>query len=361
MTGSQTPDHAVFEPIFVVGHPRSGTTLLASLLDSHTQVAVPPETHFFDATRRWGGRDERLPVDTLVQELQRNPRLGDLGLDPEDIRRRLGGGQSSLSVLLRAALEAYAEQRGKPRAAEKTPGHLWYVEQIIRWYPAAVVIWIVRDGRDCVGSLLRMPWTHSSVRLHSLQWQRSSSTCRRWQRRFPDRVLRIRYEDLLADPDAQFTRIQDFAGLAREPVRHEDRSSDLVPEWEVDWKDKSTQELDASRTQAWRRETTSRQLATMNVFMGPELRRLGYAQEPLYYGGWLRRGWNGITKALFALAFHPRLHRYQTGLKSFVERFVPSFKLFPRGADARAVAVATGSAARDHVDPGSDTPQDGEK
>ena len=114
-----------FDPVFIVGSPRSGTTLLATLVDRHSRIAIPPETHFFGHFRRWVGRElGSLQHHTLVDEFLKNRRAGDMKLDRAAILSRFSRYPADLPHLLRAALEEYAARRAKPRAGEKTPGHI---------------------------------------------------------------------------------------------------------------------------------------------------------------------------------------------------------------------------------------------
>lgn len=71
-------------PFFIVGCPRSGTTLLSVLLDRHTRLCVPPETAFFDEIAPHLLHNN----ETLPEILRDWRRLGELNLDPEMILSR---------------------------------------------------------------------------------------------------------------------------------------------------------------------------------------------------------------------------------------------------------------------------------
>jgi hypothetical protein len=165
---------APFRPVFIVGCERSGTTLLAVLLDRHSQLAITPETHFF---LRMIGRPrpancrDLTTHEQFLNQLFSNDRMKDLALDRAAVTARFQTRPATAPALFQCILEEYAAMHGKPRAGEKTPLHIWYVPQIIEWFPDAKIIGIVRDGRDVVRSMLAAPWTTDKrLRPHCLNW-----------------------------------------------------------------------------------------------------------------------------------------------------------------------------------------------
>src|SRR5579885_528706 len=145
-------------PFFIVGCPRSGTTLLATLLDRHSRICVPPETHFFYFERDWELFSKGDPVSDLDAYRKINPRINDLRFDNEKISRLLGGGSPGPKAFFEALMADYTERAGKKRWGEKTPDHLLKLDSILGHFPEAKIILITRDGRDVVDSLRRMPW-----------------------------------------------------------------------------------------------------------------------------------------------------------------------------------------------------------
>ena len=109
---------------FIVGVPRSGTTLLRLMLDAHPALAIPTETHFgpeLIAACRGGGLDR----DGVVELIAGHNRWQTFELDRSSIRDRLAAGRSiEGGEALRAFYDAYAEAQGKPRWGDKTPGYL---------------------------------------------------------------------------------------------------------------------------------------------------------------------------------------------------------------------------------------------
>ena len=107
-----------FDPIFVVGCQRSGTTALAVMLDRHSSIAVPPETHFFARLNPLPGRSHSL---THAQRIARAMRCTDLGaasLDLAGIAQQYALREATDANLLEVALQSYARQHGARRIGQ---------------------------------------------------------------------------------------------------------------------------------------------------------------------------------------------------------------------------------------------------
>ena len=133
---------------FVVGVGRSGTTLLRLMLDSHPQLAIPPETGFVpDVIRACGRRGARAPQVMALLREQRS--WGDFDLDEGELERRMAAApRLDAATALRALYGLYAEDQDKPRWGDKTPAYVKRMPMIERALPEARFIHVIRDGRD---------------------------------------------------------------------------------------------------------------------------------------------------------------------------------------------------------------------
>ena len=111
---------------FVVGVPRSGTTLLRLMLDAHPELAIPPETHFIPAVIRACRRGAS--PDEVAAAMTGHRRWADFGIDVDELLSRLRAlGGPEPGPALRAFYELYAARQGKQRWGDKTPWHAWHV------------------------------------------------------------------------------------------------------------------------------------------------------------------------------------------------------------------------------------------
>jgi hypothetical protein len=269
-------------PFFIVGHERSGTTLLAAGLDRHSRVAVPPETHFFADLCPAVHAGLSADPAVMVNHFFKGFRIRDLKLDPGELLGRLTDVQPTWTNLFLEALKLYAQRHGKQFVGEKTPGHWRDVPQILKLLPRSRIIWVVRDGRDTVLSLMKTPWKqHSNPALHALRWRYTTDRMLAFESQFPDRILRVKYEHLVRNVEAELRRACEFLGVEFEPGQLDlSVKSEVVPAWEMSWKGRVFTPPDPSRIGNALRELPQRLLQLLNFLMEPSMRRLGYDVGP---------------------------------------------------------------------------------
>lgn len=259
---------AVRQRIFVVGVPRSGTTLVQSLLAAHRRVTSFTESHFFSrhfrlvpwtSTALWT-RDVAPRVQEFSAENGIDPAPGGLAsfapASPRPWRSR------STARRLLALLDHVAVQRGAPIWIEKTPRHLRYTPFLSSLYPAdrqPHVIHVIRDGLETVASL------HTA----SQHWQRpyDLATCvRRWnadvafslrllwrQSVDPEALRRhhvVIYEDLTRQPEVVLRPLLAALRLDWQPdLLHEHaRHAEPLVTREETWKSDLDRPLEPSAT-----------------------------------------------------------------------------------------------------------------
>ncbi len=265
-------------PFFIVGYERSGTTLMAAMLDRHSRVAVPPETHFFTNICPIFRATQTADPATLAERFANGDRSRDLRLSRTELFRRLAGTEPTWANLLLIALRLYAENRGKDLVGEKTPLHWQLVPRILKLFPDSRVIWVARDGRDAILSLIKSPWKqHSNLSVHAWKWRRAMEFMLLSEAQYPNRVLRIKFENLIENPRAELSRACDFIGIGFEPRQLDPTvHTDVVPPWELPWKDRALTAPDPSRVGVAKRELSKKQLQLLNSIMKPTLGKLGY-------------------------------------------------------------------------------------
>jgi hypothetical protein len=265
-------------PFFIVGYERSGTTLMAAALDRHSQVAVPPETHFFmDLCPAAHARETGDPA-FMVSHFFRGNRSRDLNLNPDELLNRMKRVEPTWGNLLLEALNLYAEQRGKARFGEKTPRHWRCLAEILNLYPESKAIWVVRDGRDAVASLMKMPWKpHGNIPLHGMHWRFAMEKMMGFEKQFPERILRVKFETLVKSPLTEIARACHFIGVEFEPRQIDPHThTGVVPAWEMEWKKRVFSALDSTRIGSATRELPEEGLRLLNMLMESSLKELGY-------------------------------------------------------------------------------------
>lgn len=226
--------HPVGPPApFVVGAARSGTTMLRLMLDSHAELAIPPETQvvpeLISASKQPGAG-----AGEIAELLVAHRRFPDFGIQADDVRARFAAIQPwDVSEALREFFRLYAEKEGKPRWGDKTPGYSRYIKKIHRHLPEARFIHLIRDGRDVRLSQLGRGSDHPSPDRHGRRWRKRVLAAREQGAEVPH-YTEVRYEDLVLDTEAQLRRLCEFLELEWDPAmltfheRAQDRLSEIA-------------------------------------------------------------------------------------------------------------------------------------
>lgn len=271
------------EPLFILGAPRSGTSLLSRMLGSHPAIAVPDETKIFEAFVRllplYGdlrepGRLRRLARDVVgwrwIRRLPDPP-----GLD--EVLAKVA--RPDLCGVFEALLLTWTERQGKPRWGEKSPNNLFYWPLLEAAFPTALVVHIVRDGRDVALSQIAAPFGPKTMAAAADRWVRHIDMIRAIGRRIgPGRYVEIRYEDLLAEPEATITRVLELVGEPFDPVmlqfHRNARPVGTDPLNDVN----ILKPLQVGNTGKWAADVSPEQLAVFESIAGPTLDACGYAR-----------------------------------------------------------------------------------
>ncbi|MBY6190728.1 sulfotransferase [Microbulbifer agarilyticus] len=249
-------------PIFIVGPPRSGTSLLSAIIGSHSAIACGPETDLFRALPiRRLQRIENMTarVEQAVQYLDeiRYPDgksiAAHFALTNEQVRSVIKGDKDFVKSVYSAVPEAFARAQGKRRWAEKTPRHLFYLDTIRKLYPSAMIIRIVRDPRDSIPSVIKNIGLSTSYVGEFYRWLNVYTKSSEFFSSDKDSIT-VRYEDLVTDTECQVKRICDFIEEEYEPKMLERKSAGLVRVSSETWKSDIDKKITADNIYAWKRK-----------------------------------------------------------------------------------------------------------
>lgn len=203
--------------IFIVGCPRSGTTLLQSLLHSHPEIVSFPETFFFAHLFSGEGAGARLGLAPRAAEHAWARLRASIDGIPSKPRALTVSGYIRHFV---DALDRAARDAGTTTWVEKTPMHLHYTDQIAQYVQGAWFIHIIRSGAPVVASL------YDVTQKHPERWggSRSVEACvARWKAdakrsaRCADRCRHafVSYEQLSGQTEPTLLALLRVLGLRR--------------------------------------------------------------------------------------------------------------------------------------------------
>ncbi len=266
-------------PIFVVGGPRSGTTLMRNMLNRHPRIAVCRETEFFHwvYSRRWrfGRLSDLENRQRVVRQYLGTQRIRRMRLDLGALADTLLAEATTYEAMFLSLLRFFARATGKPRCGEKTPHNGLITEQLCQWYPGAAIIHLLRDPRDAVASMLRMPWAPQNVIATTRFWLRFNLGALRSRHR-PEYV-QIRYEELVRDPESQLRRICAAIGEEYSPAMLVPDGDGAPNQWF--WFRRAEEAVTTARLGLWHEALTPRQVALVEWVVGRHLQAFGY--EPV--------------------------------------------------------------------------------
>ena len=285
---------------FVVGHGRSGTTLLRLMLDAHPELVIPPETQFLPQLIEVA-KQPGATADSVCDVLVGHRRWQDFGIDAEEIRADWRALEPfDLREGVRLFYRRYADRFGKPRWGDKSPGYGWNMPPIDHLLPEARFIHLIRDGRDVTLSLLAKHDDAPPPKAQAKHWKKRVAQTRRQGARVRH-YMEMRYEHLLEFPERELRRVCDFIELPfdEQMLRYHEQAEERISEIKRDMKggqeltqDRSRGEVSAERRVeihkltsepprtdrigVWRREMDPTDLAEFESVAGPLLTELGY-------------------------------------------------------------------------------------
>jgi len=206
----------VDDPVFVLCNGRSGSTLLRFVLDAHPDLACPPETNLPGLCAQ---------LATVWSLIEGAPLAANRGDEPPEIpEAAISGVRETMDRMV----GSYLARRGKKRYCDKSLGTARYAELLLRVYPEARFICVYRHPMDVIASGVEAcPWglngygfdpyiaatPGNMVMALASFWADNVRTTLAVEERLGDACFRLRYEDLVADPEVTAAAIFEFLNL----------------------------------------------------------------------------------------------------------------------------------------------------
>jgi hypothetical protein len=267
--------------VFIVGCPRSGTTLLRRMVNAHPAIAITRETHWIPELVRDG------PVTPeLLEALLAHPKFAKLEVDRVELEELAAHGLS-YSAFVTALFDRYGAAQGKRLVGDKTPGYVREIPLLHGLFPLARIVHLVRDGRDVALSVVgwerktdqfrqRFPiWDESPVTTAALWWRWHVLLGRRAGRELPPGLYHeLRYEALVDDPRGECRRLCGFLDVDYDDAMvrfHEGRTRD-----EPGLSAKRAWLPATPGLRQWRKEMRAEDVEAFEAAAGDALEELGY-------------------------------------------------------------------------------------
>lgn len=282
MAGSEAGSDALRDavPVFVIGAPRSGSTMLGSMLGSHSEGLAIPESRFFSLMAP-ADPDEVAPLASVIDRFVEDEKFRLWGIDLDGLRPE---GEGRYADAVRWLVERFAERKGRTGIrfwVDHDPSHSPSIAKLAAHFPNALFIHIVRDGRAVAISAMATPFGPKDSLDAAQFWIYYVALGMAAQRFLPaERFVELRYESLVRDPERTLAPVLARLACAFEPDmplgRGYEVPSDLV---EIGLHPNVGRPPDPSRIDDWRRKFVGRDLEIFEAHVEDLLPMLGYPRH----------------------------------------------------------------------------------
>ncbi len=222
----KTTHHDFKEPFFIIGSGRSGNTLLRSMLVAGEEVSIPPESYVWPRIVRMYATYNYLPWEKLCSliisefEAYKEFYTWEVNLyKAHEKARNLPKHQQSLSYIINAIYATYQEERGEQGLVwgEKTPINTLFIDKIVKIFPKAKYIHIIREPKDVACSFIKAELKENYQEAAKF-WSAYVKKANGLKNITPnEQYLKVRYEKLVSQPETELKKISVFLGISYTP------------------------------------------------------------------------------------------------------------------------------------------------
>jgi hypothetical protein len=214
--------------VFIVGSPRSGTTLLRRIINAHRQIAITRETHWVAKRfeKRQGVTPDGLVTPEVLSWLLSDEKFTRMGIGQDELEELVAGEEPvSYSTFVTGVFDLYGKGQGKRLVGDKVPGYVRRIPTLHALWPKAKFVHIIRDGRDVSLSATNWSRAYKLARRYSTWTEDPTTTAAvwwEWHVRLgredggslaPKLYHEVRYEALVSEPAKTCEKLCSFLDL----------------------------------------------------------------------------------------------------------------------------------------------------
>ncbi len=278
---------------FIIGRPRTGTTLLRSLFDAHPDVQIPWECQFvlnlyprYGKVKHW----TKALIDNFYADLIEQWQFSSWNINHDKLKTDLHAheGESSYVKVCETVylnfISFYPKKEIK-LIGDKNHGYTIYTDRLKKIYPDAKFIYILRDYRDNYHSVTKVDFELPVISLVTYKWKYFYKKALKAAEKYPGSFYFIRYEDLATDPHLHFKKICEFLGIEYLPevfefYKMKEKASEVYPDDILQKHHKSLfNPINTSRLGLWKQSLSSSQIKIADQVAGKYADLAGYERQ----------------------------------------------------------------------------------
>lgn len=278
---------------FIIGRPRTGTTLLRTLFDAHPNVIIPHECPVilnlfpkYGKIKNW----DRKKLLSFFKDVQEQRKFMSWLIDLEKLKRELlvCEGQTTFQYLIRIVYSNYSSIFDKDKIitlGDKNPVYSINIKKIFKAFPDAKYIHLTRDYRDNILSILKVDFEAPLVPLIAYRWRYSAINILKIKKKHPEQFYTIKYEDFVNEYREHYKKLCKFVGVPNDEnvfdfYKKKDEVYKLYPNVIIDKYHKSLfQPITNKKVGLWKKEMNEEDVKTADAVIGKYAEKLGYERK----------------------------------------------------------------------------------
>jgi len=315
---------------FIIGRPRSGTTLLRTMLDAHSEVCIPHESPvILNFYKKYGKKNHWsiTNLETFYEDLNSQHIFGVWNINKEKLKNDLLSceGENTLQNLIKILYlnfnSIYAKREIKV-VGDKNPIYSVNFPEVSPIFEKVKFIHLTRDYRDQMVSMKRMDFEMPHPALVGYRWKFSVKSMQPFKDEYPERLLSVKYEDLVTAPELIMKKICGHLNIGFESAMLEffkkEAGSGFLPEEAMNKYHSSLfNPLSTSKVNAWESKLSNQEVKIADMMVGKSAELAGYKRKFERFGFGLRisvfpvvlygKIWNVLRKLINALPYRIKM------------------------------------------------------
>jgi len=278
---------------FIIGRPRSGTTLLRTLFDAHPNVIIPLESPVFivlynkyHRVKHW----DNDKIDMLCDDLKKIPKFGSWTIDLGHIRKYLKNSESNYSFseickIIYSNYQSFYPKQEIKLIGDKNPPYTEHLSKLMKLFPGARFIYMQRDYRDQIISMRKLLTENPDVSIQASRWKHAYKNFINFKKKYPKNCIEIKYEDLTSDPKKILKEICSFLGLnyfeeMLDFYKVKEKVYSLYPKEIIDLTFKSLfNPISTEHISSWKAQLKEKEVRVADIIVGKYAEIAGYERK----------------------------------------------------------------------------------